>query len=141
MAFVRLVGDMDFKAQKLIEWGKAFEKDFEYDLSLAYYRKAFSYGKSETIKRIAVKSKMDCITRMRSDWKEEEKLVHDKFLEGGDLLSYTNEINLTRTFKRLRVCLIWDEDAECSMMLDKDIDNAQTDSSLLWNNQESEEDE
>ena len=65
MAFVRLVGDMDYKAERLIEWGKLFEKDFEYDLSLAYYRKAFSYGKSETVKRNALRSKMDCITKMR----------------------------------------------------------------------------
>lgn len=55
----------DDKAKKLIEWGGYFQNEFEWDLCLSYYRKAFSYARNIAEKQLATKHKLACNERLR----------------------------------------------------------------------------
>lgn len=82
----------DQKAQKLLVWGKIFEAELEYDLALKYYRKAFSFAKSITIKQAALKSKIDCYAKIRAGPTEEELRMHENFLNDGDYITYISKV-------------------------------------------------
>jgi len=55
--------------------------------------------------------------------------LHNKFIEDGDSLAYTNDDKdklqkMIRLFKEVRICLTWSREAECSVMEDRDLDSA-----------------
>lgn len=101
-------GNADQKAKKLLEWGKVFESEFEYDLALKYYRKAFGYAREIKIKQEALKIKIDCNEKIRTGPTEEEIRMHQNFLNDGDYLTYISKENIESLLRDLRQQLRWD---------------------------------
>ena len=57
--------------------------------------------------------------------------LHTRFIEDGNSLAYTNDDKeklqkMIQLFKEVRVRLAWSREAECSVMLDKDLDSEDT---------------
>ena len=130
MAFVRLFGDRDFKARKLLSWGKEFQKDFHYHLAEDYYRKAYSYAQGIDAKKEALKAHLDSVDKQRRGPSDEQLRKHLNFLEDGDLLTYTSDINLLKLFINLRCNLTWSEEAKMSVLEDNEVDMNDTDNWL-----------
>ena len=130
MAFVRLIGNGDFKALKLLDWHASFLKDFEYEYATFYSRRAYTTATSKNIKLQAVKAKFNCVEKMKKGPTEEEMRLHQNFMEEGDLTAYTSETSLLRFFKQIRLLLRWDVEGECSVMDEGDVDKMELDSSF-----------
>ncbi len=105
------------QAKKFIEWGELFEKQFEWDLSLSYYRKAFRYALSIEEKQNALRHKLECNERIRRQPTEEEKRMHEFFLKDGDLIKFSSEIQLHQKYQMLRKNLKWDAQAGCTTII------------------------
>ena len=109
----------DDKAKKFNEWGELFEKEFEWDLVLGYYRKAFSYALSIEEKQNALRHKLEANERMRRAPTEEETRMHEAFLKDGNLIKFSSEIKLGEKFLMLRKNLEWDAQAGCTTIIAK----------------------
>ena len=129
MAFVRLIGNGDFKALKLLDWHASFLKDFEYEYATFYSRRAYTTATSKNIKLQAVKAKFNCVEKMKKGPTEEEMTRHVNFMEEGSLITYTSEIKLIKFFKEMRLLLRWHVEEGCSVMGEGEVDTIEIDSS------------
>ena len=83
---------------------------------------------------MATQMKFQCLKDMRDGPTEQQMRVHDKFRNDGDVLSYTNDKDqldkMISLFRKIRVCLSWQREAECSVLLDKSYDGEDANSSF-----------
>ena len=126
MAYVRLMGTSEDKAKKLISWGILFGDAFVFHLAQDYFIRAYTAAESKMTSQEAVRLRFEYLAKQRTEPSEEEMRLHKRFIEDGDSLAYTNDDKdklqkMIRLFREVRICLSWSREAECSVMLDKDL--------------------